>query len=98
MLPGSLRLSGGWLRPGDPAMPRDELGLRVLGLVLGERERHPARDWLAYLARTASADVAARLERAGYLTQAGPRRPWRAGRWVPADPDCAFAPLARARP
>ena len=38
---------------------------------------------------------AARLERAGYVTWAG-RRPWRAARWVPADPDWAFAPLIRA--
>ena len=40
-------------------------------------------------------DVGRRLERAGYVTWAG-RRPWRAARWVPADPDWAFAPLIRA--
>jgi Golgi phosphoprotein 3 (GPP34) len=46
------------------------------------------------LARTASGEVAGRLEQAGYLV-AVPARPWRAARWRPADPDCAFAPIVR---
>lgn len=98
MLAGKLRLSGGWLTPADPAPPHDDLGRFVLGLVLSEREPHPARDWLAFLARTSASDVAVRLGRAGYLAQVAARRPWHASRWVPADPDCAFAPLGRARP
>lgn len=73
--------------------PGDELAGRVLGLVAGEREAHPVRDWLAYLARTAVRDIAARLAAAGYLGRAGR---WRGGRWVPADRDSAFAPLLRA--
>ncbi len=97
MLLDKLRLSHGWVVTGDPGQPRDELGYCVLGLIVSERELHPVRDWLAFLARTAAADVAVRLERAGYLRQARLGRPRRGGRWVPADPDCAFAPLGRAR-
>jgi len=81
----------------DTAEPADALGHCVLCLLLSEREPRPIRDWLAFLGRTATSDVAVRLERAGYLTQATPRWSWRGGHWVPADPDCAFAPLARAR-
>ena len=55
------------------------------------------RDWLLFLARTAAADVARRLEQEGYLRLAAARRPWRAGRWVPVDADCAFAPLIRVK-
>ena len=77
--------------------PEDGLALRVLDLVVSERERLPARDWLLFLARTSAQDVAQRLEQSGYLTQASPRRPWRAERWVPVDSDCAFAPLTRAQ-
>ena len=34
----------------------------------------------------------------GRVPDRGPARlPWRAGRWVPADSDCAFMPLTRAR-
>jgi Golgi phosphoprotein 3 (GPP34) len=98
MLLGSLRLWDGWLMPGDQAPPPDDLGRFVLGLVLAERQACPVREWLAFLARTAAADVAERLGRAGYLAQVPARRLWRAWRWVPTDPDCAFAPLARARP
>jgi Golgi phosphoprotein 3 (GPP34) len=77
--------------------PGDELACRVLGLVAGEREAHPVRDWLAYLARTAPAGVASRLATAGYLARAGRWPPWRPARWVPADRDSAFAPVLRAR-
>jgi outer membrane murein-binding lipoprotein Lpp len=55
-------------------------------------------DWLLFLGQSAAASVAGRLEQAGYLTRAGGRVPWRAPRWVPVDPDWAFAPLLRARP
>jgi len=64
----------------------------VLGQVLGEHAQRPARDWLAFPARTA---VARRLACSGYLTCA--RRPWRGERWVPVDADCAFAPVARVK-
>ena len=62
-----------------------------------EREQLAARDWLLFLARTAAADVARRLEQAGYLTRSPARRPWRGERWVPVDADCAFAPLVRVQ-
>jgi hypothetical protein len=77
--------------------PADDLAAHVLGLVTGEREDHPMRDWLAYLARTAPADVAGRLAAAGYLARAARWVPWGSGRWVPVDRDSAFAPVLRVR-
>ena len=53
-------------------------------------------EWLAFLSRTAPGGVAGRLEAAGYLA-AVPARPWRAPRWVPVSPDCAFAPVTRVK-
>jgi hypothetical protein len=41
--------------------------------------------------------VALRLEEAGYLEHVRGRVPWRQGRWVPVNPDWAFAPVLRAR-
>jgi hypothetical protein len=76
---------------------QDGLGRAVLGQLRAEPDRHPARDWLQFLARTAARDVASRLQRAGYLTQGWSRRPWRGERWVPVDADCAFAPFYRVR-
>jgi hypothetical protein len=77
--------------------PGDGLARAVQLRMLGERERHGARDWLAYLAQSAAGDVARRLAGSGYLVYAESRR-WRgAARWVPADPDCAFAAVIRAR-
>ena len=80
----------------DRTLPQDELACRVVGLLLGEREPHEVREWLAFLARGAAPGVAIRLAGAGYLVRE-PGRLWRAGRWMPADSDCAFAPLIRAR-
>ena len=82
----------------DPARPGDgldRLARQVRDQVAAEPERHPVPDWLLFLAPAVAGDVGRRLERAGYVTWAG-RRPWRAARWVPADPDWAFAPLIRA--
>jgi hypothetical protein len=79
------------------APPGDGLARSVLSLVLSEHERHAAQRWLLFLARTASADVAGRLEQSGYLTRAAARRFGRGERWVPVDADCAFAPLVRVR-
>src|SRR5215472_4482054 len=75
--------------------PEDALADRLLGLMANERERHPVRDWLVFLGRTAAEDVARRLEGAGYLTRVGGR--WRSRRWVPVDADSAFSPLLRVR-
>jgi hypothetical protein len=57
----------------------------------------PVRSWLRILAHSAEQDVAVRLEEAGYLEHVRARVPWRQGRWVPVDPDWAFAPVLRAR-
>jgi Golgi phosphoprotein 3 (GPP34) len=57
----------------------------------------PVRSWLRLLAHSAAQDVALRLEEAGYLEHVRGRVPWRQGRWVPVNPDWAFAPVLRAR-
>lgn len=77
-------------------MPAGDLQCHVVGLLLGERDRHDVSEWLAFLSRSAVQGVGGRLARAGYLVRE-PGRLWRAGRWMPADSDCAFAPLIRAR-
>jgi Golgi phosphoprotein 3 (GPP34) len=77
--------------------PADELLLRVHGRLEAEGEDHRAGEWLRYLARTAPAEVAERLEAAGYLMRAGRWAPWRGDRWVPIDRDSAFAPVLRVR-
>jgi Golgi phosphoprotein 3 (GPP34) len=93
VLAGAVTLTAGKVAVTGPA-PGEELAAAVLGLLAGEPEPRPAWDWLAFLARTAPAGVAGRLEQAGYLTA---RWSWRGPRWVPADPDCAFAPIARVK-
>jgi Golgi phosphoprotein 3 (GPP34) len=57
----------------------------------------PVRSWLRLLGHSAAQDVALRLEEAGYLERARGRVPWRQGRWVPVNPDWAFAPVLLAR-
>jgi hypothetical protein len=76
--------------------PADGLAAETLSQIAAERELLPAGEWLQFLGRTATGDVARRLAGARYLTRT-PRRPWRAERWVPADADRAFMPLTRAR-
>jgi Golgi phosphoprotein 3 (GPP34) len=78
--------------------PGDDLARQVRDQVAAESGQHPVPAWLLFLGRSAASDVAARLERAGYLRRAGGRVPWRSPRLVPVDPDWAFAPLLRARP
>jgi hypothetical protein len=95
-LPGAIGVRAGQVRVTGSA-PEEGLAAGVLGLVAGESVQRPVREWLAFLARTASAEVASRLEFAGYLMPA-PRAPrWRRARRVPADRDCAFAPVARVK-
>ncbi len=77
--------------------PADDLARRVRDQIAAEPEPRPLTEWLAYLARTAAPDVAARLERAGYLTRVRSWVPMRPGRLIPADPDWAFGPLLRVR-
>jgi len=77
--------------------PADELARQVRDQIAAEHEPRLVRDWLLFLARTASDDVAQRLARSGYVTRVGRRVPWRPGRWIPVDPDWAFSPLLRVR-
>jgi hypothetical protein len=97
MLGGSVILRYDGALVAGHIVPRDGLAYQVLGQITGEHEAHPVREWLLFLARTASEDVARRLERSGYVTRAGGRGRWRPGRWVPTDADWAFSPLLRVR-
>jgi hypothetical protein len=93
MLAGALTLRQGRLCL-DVAVPlEDGLARQVVGLLIADREAHPVREWLLFLARHAAGDVAARLEAAGYVARV---RGWRGVRWVPVDSDSAFAPVTRA--
>jgi hypothetical protein len=94
VLAGCVRVASGQVAVTGAGPPEDGLAAAVLGVLASERPPRPVADWLAFLARTAPGEVAGRLEQAGYLV-AVPARPWRAARWRPADPDCAFAPVAR---
>jgi Golgi phosphoprotein 3 (GPP34) len=94
VLAGCLNVTGGQVAVTGTVPPDDGLAASVLGVLAGENPPRPVADWLAFLARTASGEVAGRLERAGYLVAVA-ARPWRAARWRPADPDCAFAPVVR---
>jgi hypothetical protein len=96
LVAGQLDISpSGAVLPGRPRSA-DWLATETVSRLAAEREPLPAGEWLQFLGRTAAGDVARRLAEAGYLTRTA-RRPWRAGRWVPADSDCAFMPLNRAR-
>jgi hypothetical protein len=77
--------------------PPDGLLVRVLGQVAAEPQAHPVREWLAYVARTGPADVAARLAASGYLAQDKSLLPWRGDRWRPTDRDSALSPVLRVR-
>ena len=69
----------------------------LLKRIADKPEPQPVRSWLRLLAHSAAQDVALRLEEAGYLEHVRGRVPWRQGRWVPVNPDWAFAPVLRAR-
>ena len=79
-------------------LPGDDLARQVRNQIAGEPEQHLLLEWLLFLGQSAAGGVGRRLERAGYLIPAARRVPWRSPRWVPANPDWAFAPLLRARP
>ena len=97
ILGGSISLRHDGTVAAGRTWPGDDLTRRIRDQVAAEHGPHPVREWLLFGAQTAAGDVARRLERAGYLTRAGGRFPWRPGRWVPADPDWAFASLLRVR-
>ena len=65
--------------------------------IADQPEPQPVRSWLRVLAHGAAQDVAVRLEEAGYLEHVRSRVPWRQGRWVPVNPDWAFASVLRVR-
>jgi hypothetical protein len=90
-----IRVRAGQIAVTAVAPPGGELSRHVLRLLLAE-PGHDVGDWLAYLGPAAGELVARRLAAAGYLTRTPSRRPWRPPRWIPLDPDCAFAPHARA--
>lgn len=87
---------GGTVAPGR-VLPADGLARQVLGQLAAEPEPHPVREWLLFIGRTATENVACRLGRSGYLTRSDGRIRRRAGRWVPVDPDWAYSPLIRVR-
>jgi len=95
VLAGRIEVEPGGIAIADRNPPQDALAGSVLGLLLREHQHSP-REWLVFLARTAASDVAGRLEHSGYLVRT-PARTWRSQRWVPVDPDCAFAPMARVQ-
>lgn len=97
MLAGRIQASPGGIAVTGYAGPPDRLADLVLSQLAREREQHPVGEWLVFLGRTATAEVASRLGESGYLTRLPGRRPWRGERWIPADSDCAFAPFSRAR-
>jgi hypothetical protein len=96
VLAGAVSMDAGTVTCTGPGQVSDPLAAAVAGQIAAETPPRPVGDWLAFLARTAADEVAARLGQAGYLTPV-PGRPWRAARWVPSDPDCAFAPVARLK-
>ncbi len=68
----------------------------MLEHLLGEAHRHPVRDWLAFLGRTAVDDVARRLTRAGMLELVENRRLFGVTRsYVPVAINDAAWPKAR---
>jgi hypothetical protein len=95
-LAGVVTLGPGPVRAGG-YRPREELAAQLLRQVTGEPELHPVKEWLAYLAQNATADVAGRLAARGYLVRGGWWPPWRSGRWIPVDRDLAFSPVLRVR-
>jgi Golgi phosphoprotein 3 (GPP34) len=96
ILDGAISVAAATVTAAGPALPDDPLARDVAGRIAREGRAHLVRDWLAFLGRTCPGEIAARLARAGYLVPASGRGPWRA-RWVPADPDCAFAPVTRVK-
>jgi Golgi phosphoprotein 3 (GPP34) len=69
----------------------------LLKQIADEPEPQPVQAWLRFLAHGAARDVALRLEQAGYLEHVRSWIPGRQGRWVPVNPDWAFAPMLRVR-
>jgi hypothetical protein len=69
----------------------------LLRQIAGEPGPQPVPVWLRFLARSATRDVASRLEQAGYLEHIRSRIPWSQSPWIPVSQDWAFAPVLRVR-
>ena len=81
-----------------PGVTQDTVMRHVLlKQIADEPGPQPVQAWLRFLARSAARDVALRLEQAGYLGHVRSWIPGRQGRWVPVNPDWAFAPMLRIR-
>jgi hypothetical protein len=96
LMAGQITLGPGMVAVSGAARPQGGLAGQVLRQVTAEREQHGPRDWLEFLSATSVARVAERLGAAGYLSQMSRRWPLRP-RWVPSDPNCAFAAINRGR-
>lgn len=79
------------------ARPEDLTSGQVLDLIVKESQSRPVRDWLLFLGKTSAAQVAGRLEHAGYLTRSRNRTPWRTRPPAPVDASCSVCALLRAR-
>jgi hypothetical protein len=100
MLGGSICLQHGHVAIAPRARRPDleePLAGQVRGLIASEPDLYLVRDWLRLLAQTAARDIADRLAEAGYLMRARSLVPWHPARYIPADPDWAFASLSRVR-
>lgn len=97
MLGDSIGLQRGGTIVAHRRRPDDDLGQRVHAQIAAEGEPRPVRDLLLFFARNAAADVARRLEQAGYLEHVRSWIPGRPGHWVPLDINRAYAPLIRVR-
>lgn len=95
MLPGDIGIGRDGSVAAHRSRPRDDLGRRAGDQIAAEPAPRPLRDWLLFFARSAAEDVACRLERAGYLEHVRSWIPGRPARWVPIDPNVAYAPMLR---
>ena len=80
-------------RSGTASAPSEALAARMFEYL--RAEEHPVRTWLAFFARTARDDVAARLTDAGLVARHGRKRPWQAGGWTPTSANAAALPAAQ---
>ncbi|WP_160330371.1 GOLPH3/VPS74 family protein [Sphaerimonospora mesophila] len=92
--PGVAHAPGTTREPGAPPVI-DGVAQTALGHIVAE-PAHSLQTWLHFLARTAHADVAARLTAAGLLRPpSGRRLPRRSRPQVPVDPNVALWPTGR---
>jgi hypothetical protein len=76
--------------------PNDLLAHKVLDHLLGEKQQHPVRDWLAFVGLTSAEDVATRLTRQGFLEMVESRKLFGVTRsYVPVSMNDAAWPRAR---